>query len=258
MKTPILSVIASISGLLFVGALPLQAQFGGAMGRPKTPEWSGSMAKLYGDNRAFTADVEIQAKAVEREGSMNVPGKIAFDEGKSRFEMDLVKGGGPGGPEAAAQMKAMGMDRMIMISRPDKNVSYMIYPGLEAYVENPLTEGASQSPEDFKVETTELGKETVDGHPTVKMKAVVTDKEGNKHESTIWSATDLKKFPVKIETSQEGMASTMLFKNVKLSKPETSQFDPPSGMKKYDNMMALMQQEMMKRMGGAGGIGGRR
>jgi len=41
-------------------------------------------------------------------------------------------------PEAAAQMKAMGMDKMIAISRPDKKVTYLVYPGLNAYLEMPL------------------------------------------------------------------------------------------------------------------------
>ena len=65
------------------------------------------------------------------------------------------------------------------------------------------------------METTELGKDTVDGHPCVKNKVIVTDNEGSKHESTVWNATDLKNFPVKIETDRTGRQTmTMLFKNV--------------------------------------------
>jgi len=64
---------------------------------------------------------------------------------------------------------------------------------------------------------------------------------------------DLKKFPVKVETIQEGNNVTMLFKDVKVSKPEAAQFEPPADFKKYDSMMSMMQQEMMKRMGGGMG-----
>jgi len=39
-----------------------------------------------------------------------------------------------------------------------------------------------------------------------------------------------------------------MFKNVKFSKPEASQFEPPTSLKKYDNMQSMMQEEMMKRM----------
>jgi len=140
-----------------------------------------------------------------------------------------------------------------MISRPDKKTSYLVYPGLKAYAEMPLKDADSaEALSKYKVETTELGKETVDGHACVKNKVVVTDDQDKKHESTVWNATDLKKFPVKIETAQDGTKVTMLFKNVKLTKPEAKQFDAPAGLKRYENMMALMQEEMMKRMGGGG------
>jgi len=40
------------------------------------------------------------------------------------------------------------------------------------------------------------------GRPScVKNKVIVTDDKGDKHESTVWNATDLKNFPVKIETT---------------------------------------------------------
>ena len=76
------------------------------------------------------------------------------------------------------------------------------------------------APADFKVETTELGKETVDGHPCVKNKVVVTDKESKQHESTVWNATDLKNFPVKIETGRERRHFDHAFKNISLTKPD--------------------------------------
>ena len=74
--------------------------------------------------------------------------------------------------------------------------------GLKGYVEMPSQNPEISKPEsDFKLEMTELGKETVDGHPCVKSKATVTDKDGKKYESLVWNATDMKNFPVKIETT---------------------------------------------------------
>jgi hypothetical protein len=149
----------------------------------------------------------------------------------------------------------MGMNSMVMISRPDKKISYMIYPGMQAYAENPLQDReTTASAADFKVETTELGKDTVDGHPCVKTKFIVTDDQGAKHESVVWNATDLKKFPVKIETVQQGQTMTILFKDVNLAKPDAGLFDPPSDYTKYDSMQAMMRAQMMKRMGGGVGM----
>lgn len=237
--------------LLGFGLFSAHAQPG--LGAPKGPQFSGSLTKLFGDNTTFSAALEMQTKDGSTE--LVVPGKLAFDKGKSRFEMDMtqIKGGKiPAG--AAEQMKAMGMDSLVAITRPDKKLNYLIYPGLTAYIESEAKDAEStDAAGKYKVETTEVGKETLDGHVCVKNKIVVTDDKGKTHESLVWNATDLKKFPIKIETAEDGTKITMLFKDIKLAKPDDAIFAPPATFKKYDNMMALMQEEIMKRVGGAGG-----
>lgn len=255
MKNLFLSLTAVFLLLTLLPANGQPGGRGGRMGGPQGPDLGGPMSKVFGDNAAFSATMEMQSDQIPNGRAM--VGKMSSDSGKSRFEMNLDESSGMA-PQEASHMKSMGMDKMVMISRPDKKVSYMAYPGLQAYVENPAPNTESTKPAaDFKMESTELGKETVDGHPCVKNKVVVTDEQGKKFESTVWNATDLKKFPVKIETTQEGHKMTLLFKDVKLSKPEAAQFEPPSDWKKYDSMMSLMQQEMMKRarsMGGGTGV----
>jgi hypothetical protein len=151
-------------------------------------------------------------------------------------------------PNALAQMKAMGMDSLISISRPDLKLTYVIYPGMNSYVAMPPRDpSTSVSPDDYKAETAELGKETVDGHDCVKNKVTVTDKNGNKTESTVWNASDLKNFPVKIVTSG-AVPATILFKDVSFTKPAANLFEPPAGLTKYDNMQTMMQTEMAKHM----------
>jgi outer membrane lipoprotein-sorting protein len=247
MKMKITTIIAAALGL---GFLTAAAQPGGMGGGPGGPNFGGSMSKLFGDNKNFSATIEIQA-VDGAAGDTTIPGKLAFDDGKSRFEMDMANmKNSKMPPGAAEQMKAMGMDKMVIIARPDKKLNYMVYSSLSAYVEMPATDAtAPEALAKYKVATTELGKETVDGHPCVKNKVVVTDDQGKQNESTVWNATDLKNFPVKIETAERGTKLTMLFKDVKLTKPAAKEFETPAGMKRYENMMALMQEEMMKRMG---------
>lgn len=252
MKTLTLPLLA-----LALGITSIQAQIGRPGGPPPGPGLSGSTAKLFGANSTFSANLEMQTGEVSDPDSMVIPGKLFFDDGKSRFEMDVSQmKGSKMPPQAAAQMKSIGMDKMIMIARPDKKVGYQVYPGMQAYVENPLPEQeTSTTPGDYKIEMTELGKETVENHPCIKNKAVVTDKDGAKHESTVWNATDLKKFPIKIEHVENGTKVTMLFHDVKLAKPAAELFDLPAEATKYDNMQTMMQQVIMKRLGG--GLPGR-
>ena len=235
-------------------AISAQAQFGpGGGGAGHGMSISGSTAKLFGENSAFSASIEIRAEPPGNQGAVTVPGKIAYSEGKSRFEMDTSEAKGEAiPPAAAAQMKSIGMDKMVMISRPDKKLNYIIYPGVQAYVEMAIQDPEADKPvSDFKLEATEVGKESLAGHDCVKNKVVVTDKEGSKHESTCWNATDLNKFPMKIEQSDSGTSSTMTFKDVKLAKPDAKQFEAPADYKKYTDMMAMLQDVMMKKGGGA-------
>jgi hypothetical protein len=243
MKTPTLALLAFTVAL----AGSVQAQ----MGRMPGPNYNSTMAKLFGNNPTFSADVEVQS-GDSAQSSTTIPGKMIVDGGKSRFEMNLADAkGGHITPDTAQRMKAMGMDKTVSISRPDLKLAYIIYPGLSAYVTTPSQDTDASKPDSsFKVETTELGKETVDGHPCIKNKKVVTDDQGKSHEATVWNATDLKDFPIKIVTSENGHDAIMLFKNVKTAKPDAALFDPPSDYKKYDSQQTLMMEEMKKRMGG--------
>lgn len=230
---------------------PAFAQLGAHGGGATGPNLGGAMNKLFGDNQAFSAVMEFHTTGGSS-GNITMPGKISFDTGKSRFEMNMSEMQGTKMPAGtAAQMKAMGMDTMITIARPDRKLAYLVYPGLNSYAEIPASDKSDNTDiADYKIVTTELGKETVDGHACVKNKVIVTDKDGKAHESTVWNATDLKKFPIKIVSSEANQTVTMIYKNVSFAKPAATDFETPAGFTKYDNVQTMMQAEMMKKMGG--------
>ena len=128
------------------------------------PNFTGRISRLFGENKNFTASVEINIKPLIGDPS-TLPGTIFFDHGRSRFEVDLMKATNSGTPAmVAAQMKSVGMEVSIFILRPDKKVAYTVYPGRKAYVETPIdgTDGAA-NPDQFKMEVTGLSRENVDG-----------------------------------------------------------------------------------------------
>jgi hypothetical protein len=234
------------SALIALTLLPAQAQFGGP-----GPKLGGGMDKLFGANQNFSAQTEFQTTLPT--GNVIMPGKISFDTGKSRVEMNMADIQGSQVPaNVVQQMKSMGMDVMIAVSRPDLKLGYLIYPGLKSYAQMPSPEtSGSLNPDDYKVIITDLGKEAAEGHDCAKRKAVVTDKEGNTHEYTVWNASDLKDFPIKIVTSGSGMSVTMLFKNVSFTKPAAAQFEVPTDYTKYADVQTMVQTEAAKKMGAA-------
>jgi len=251
MKTHLRTLLVFLVCFSFTVAM---AQFGPRSG-PPGPKFGATMAKLFGNNTNFSANVEIQGEGKDAESKTSVPGKLSFLDGKSRFDLDMSQMKAAGlSEDSVAQLKSMGMEKLVHISRPDKKVGYTIYPGLQAYAELPMKDEDSGKPDaELKMTTTELGKETFDGHPCIKNQAVVTDADGKQHESVLWNATDLKKFPIKIEQKEQGGTSTMIFKDVNLAKPDASLFEPPAGFTKYTSVQTLMQQELMKKMGGGQG-----
>ena len=107
-------------------------------------------------------------------------------------------------PEAMEQMKAMGMDSMVVISVRIKIQLYDL-PRFEGVCGDAAQRSEqSRSDRKFKMETTKISEEKVDGHPCVKNKVVVTDDKDKKQEFTVWNATDLKSFPVKLEMLERG------------------------------------------------------
>ena len=252
MKKSLTLLTVAVSALMLCSARAQMGSHGGG-----NPNLTGAMIKLFGDNQIFSANLEFQISDASSPDTMTLPGKIKFDHGECRFDMNMSDmKGGKIPPGAAAQFKSMGMDQVVAISRPDFKSAYLIYPGMQSYVINPAPQDASTNLDDYKMDVTNLGQETVAGHDCTKNKVIVTEKNGAQHQSTVWNATDLNKFPVKIESNEDNRDMVMVFTSISFAKPDASQFEAPAGFTKYDSMQSMMQAVIMKRMANQGGAGG--
>jgi hypothetical protein len=140
---------------------------------------------------------------------------------------------------------------MATILRPDKRVTMVVCPALQSYAEIPMSnEEAAEWDQNFKMEKTSLGKETIDGHPCEKKKAPVIDPKGGKLDAIVWEASDLRGFPVQIQINQPEATVLMRYREVRLSRLDPKLFEAPPGFTRYDSMEKLMQGAMMKMLGG--------
>lgn len=242
--------LAVSAGILLAGlnsqAQPRRPGGGGGMGSPGAkPEVNAAMMRLFGKNAAFSSKAEMKVVQSGRNVSMTM--EMAVLEGKMRSEIDMGNmKGSEMPPQAMAMMKQMGMDKIVSLSLPADDKVYIIYPNLKSYAEMPMPkEEAAAAKKEAKIEKTELGKETVEGHPCVKNKVVITDDENKSHEMLVWNATDLKDFPVKMTMKENGAAIEVLYKDVKFAKPDAKLFEAPKDFKKYESMQQLMMEKMM-------------
>jgi hypothetical protein len=247
------------AGLFFSVLLgAAQAQFGNlsglGAGATPDPKFDATFAKLLGEHQAFSAEMEYAVLDAENKPTSVAPGKLSFLEGKSRFELDMsrVKGSGMAGG-LAAQLKTMGMAELVMIRRPDKSLKYLVYPGLASYAEEKLATDTKETKDKTKAvprkEVTALGRETIEGHPCMKNKVVMIDDQEQRSEATIWNATDLREFPVRMEMVEDGKTTARIFKSIKLARPDSALFEPPADMTRYESPAAMIQGALMKAMG---------
>jgi hypothetical protein len=167
-------------------------------GAPQTGV-NAAMVKMFGDINAFTAPAEVRVLDKNLKEITVLPMTMSLRDGKLRTEMDIsqVKGAGLP-PEAAQMMKQAGLDKTVTLIQPDKKLSTLIYPNMQAYAEMPVPEEEVGG----KMETKELGTEEIDGHPTKKVKLTSTDAKGGTQEAIVWQATDLKNFPIRMQMTQ--------------------------------------------------------
>ena len=224
------------------------------MGGPPNTGFNAALTKLFGITTAFSARCDVRILDTNQKDKMSMPMEFALLDSMVRAEIDMTQIKGQGmSPEQAAQLKQMGMERIISIMRPDKKALNLLYPAMQACVTMPLPkEELAAIQKEPKMEKTVLGKETMDGHACEKSKIILTDANGKKSEAVVWMATDLKDFPVRIETTEKGESVILHYTNIQFAKPDARLFEIPADYKAYDSMQAFTMGMMQKMMGGMG------
>ena len=227
----------------FLISFCVQAQMPGA----GAPGMTTALIKLFGDIKAFSARAEVQVLDASQKEVSNMPMDFSLLDKRIRVEIDQALTKSRTMPPGAAEsLKQMGMARVISILCPDKKAAYVFYPDQKVMMTMPLAEEGPDAASGPKTTKTVLGKETVDGHPCVKNKILMTFAQGDPVEAITWNATDLKDFPVQIQTKESEHTSFIRFKQVEFHKLDSSLFDPPSGYVKYSDPQQLMQGVMKK------------
>ena len=230
-------ILILASAFFCLGLFSAHAQFD-----PRDPKFT----QWFGENQVCSARIETLNTHTNETGALETSTlsyNISFDHGKYRAETDWSEVNSFGYSNFVAELKSQGHDQTIAIVRPDEKIGYLVYPKLRSYNEIHMTEQDFAAGKDFKEEITELGRETVEGHPCVKNKLVFTDNTGEKHEATVWKATDLNKFTVKFEMHEQGETIIILSKKISLAKPAESQFEPPKEFVRQDNVENKLEQK---------------
>lgn len=214
------------------------------MGGPGGPSLDTSLNQLFDKTPVFTATMQTVMSGPS--GSITAITKMIYDHGNSRFEMDAANAHGsmlP--PNALAQAKALGMDKVITIVPANGANGYTIYPNLHGYISTPTPSNSAQK---NRIQVTKLGAETVAGHLCIKNQVLLASP--GQPPLTVWNATDLNNFPIQITVSDQGSSATMNFQNISFGRVAASEFYPPANYKHYDNAQEVLQAAIISHVGG--------
>jgi len=191
---------------------------------------NAAFIKLFGPGAAFTAKADTRVFDKSQTEVVRLPMDFAAFNSKVRIAINLEQMKGKDLPASTlARLKQAGMDRVVSISRPDKQTTYVIYPAIQSYLNIPLAPGEVGALEQgLKLEKTALGKETLDGHACVKNKTVIRNDKRSVLEAITWNAADLKDFPLQIEMNDKGNTVQMHFTQVSFVQPDPKQFELPA------------------------------
>lgn len=210
---------------------------------------SASLVRLFGTNNAFTAQVEVQLLGKDNKERISTPATITLLENKIRLEVDMAQMRNKEQPDALARVKPLGLDSVVSIIRPAQRTNFITFPKLRAFVklEMPTSEAEAFLAR-AKIERNNVGKEKMEGHQCIKQQVVITDDAGHKSEATVWTATDMRNFPVCVATRENEGTVMMRFRQIQFTRANTNLFEPPAGYIECADMQVLMAGPVVKFM----------
>ena len=214
---------------LSIAVLSLNAALAQAPAAGTPASINTAFMKLFGTAEAFTAKADTRVFDASQQEKVRLVMDFFSADGKVRYEFRLAQMQSKElTPSKIASLKESGMERIVGLFRPDKKVTYIVYPGMQSYLSMPL---AKEDIDDFekgvKLEKTPLGKETLDGHACVKNNCVIKDSRGTVLQAVTWNAADLKDFPLQIEMKEKGNTVRMHFTQLRFAKVSPQQFEVP-------------------------------
>ncbi len=210
-------------------------------------------SQLYGYARPYSAEVQVIIRCPTNCPSRTSVIGCAASAGWLRTDVDLTKTTAVDGKTAA---DLLGVDHSILIWRPDRNMSYRIFPSRKGYFEEP---GLIKPDEKYAppgplptLSNKLLGEEVVDNHLCRKyLRTFVPAKGARQYEITVWEAKDLGNFCIQMQYADEPLfcercVITMLFKQISF-KPDPSLFEVPKGYRKYEDPLKLLERRACRR-----------
>jgi len=164
------------------------------------------------------------------------------------FEMPVAKSGKKFRTDIDYSLMTQGesmppaFSQMVTIHLGDEKRAYTLFPNVKKFMVNEDVDQPFEA--DYEITRTEVGKEVIDGHPTIKYKVQVSfeGEDASPQEGFVWRATDLGDMMIKSEMENETIRFSTLLKNIVLKTPSEALFQVPEGYVESKNFMEIVME----------------
>ncbi len=231
--------------VLAASLVSASAQFDG----PGSTGVSASLIRLFGTNNAFTARAELQVLGADNKEVIGTPMNFTLLGNKIRVEIDMARMRNRAEPDAVAKVKPLGLDQVVSVIRPESRTNLIIFPKLRAFVKLDMPPNEAEAfLKRAKMQRTTVAREKMEGYQCVKQHVIITDDSGQKSEATVWTAPELRDFPVCVATKEKEGTVVMRFRQIQFTRVDPGQFEAPAGYREYADIQALMAGPVVKYM----------
>jgi hypothetical protein len=209
----------------------------------KAPWLNYFFSKMSPNTPEFTATGAMAFCNPQGTVQFIMPMDLAVSSNCFRWQADAMKIW-PMPSQARTLAKLTHTDTIVFLTKKDERTVYMIYPGVQAYIPIPIPDSALAEYDTrsgtIQIQKTELGQETLLGHPCIKYKAIDTEPNVPPQEGLIWGATDLQGFPIGMVLHSERGLMKFNFQDVQIRNPDLSLFVIPSNYISFTNSADLL------------------
>lgn len=195
---------------------------------PMLPNVSSVVKKLCGEVPTFSADGAVIFAGGDLKAPMVMPSQFTFHDSNMRWDVDGSRL--EGFPEGTTNtLKVSKLDKIRFVFQAQKKKQYLIFENLRVYLESSIPESVIaevlQEAKGIKLETKVLGSETLEGYACTKKSVTIPAEAELNQEAIIWTANELKEFPVKIQLKTGNGDVIFQFRNVKFNIPPADTFE---------------------------------
>ena len=215
----------------------------------QAPFLAAAMSELFSDSRPFSAVAVVQLPGDQP--NQGIPLGFATLDGKMRWYLNLDQARTSRlDADITEWLREAKLSQIVLILRPQTN-ALVVLPGLKQWFEfaPPKPEGIEEKAREKAgfLQKTEVGRETVEGHPCVKFRLDLPKERGPGEVAYVWQATDLKNLPIQFRATINGETYGLLFRQIKDAPPEARYFEAPADYAKISGPAVLLQNALLGR-----------